>query len=139
MRLGEKVLFRGGWLLQKDFPYLEDETGTPRFDLSCTVTGEKKELPRDPSAAFLVQLVLEPDLRHRGQWQPYALGLLLSLTTVPLILFADKLFRWNLRFSIRNPELAEPSELYVVGEYIEWAVLALLCLVLYWQALRVIV
>lgn len=131
VRLGEKVLFRGGWLLQKDFPYLEDETGTPRFDLSCTVTGEKKELPRDPSAAFLVQLVLEPDLRHRGQWQPYALGLLLSLTTVPLILFADKLFRWNLRFSIRNPELAEPSDWELFTRKLAWVVFSGMALVLY--------
>ena len=131
VRLGEEVLFRGGWLLQEDFPYLEDETGVPQFDLSITVTGEEKTLPRDPSASFLIQLVLEPDLRHRGQWQPYALGLLLSLITVFLILYADKLFRHRLGWHIRNPELAEPTDWELFTRKLSWGLFSGMALVLY--------
>lgn len=131
VRLGEEVLFRGGWLLQENFPYLEDETGMPRFELGVTVSGEKKPLPRDPSASFLIQLVLEPDLRHRGQWQPYALGLLLSLITVPLILYADKLFRRRLGWYIQNPELAEPSEWELFTRKLSWGLFSGMALVLY--------
>lgn len=131
VRLGEEVIFRGGWLLQEDFLYLEDETGTPQFELSVTVTGEHQALPRDPSAAFLIQLVLGPDLRHRGQWQPYALGLLLSLITVPLILYADKLFRRHMYWHIRNPELAEPSDWELFSRKLSWGLFSGMALVLY--------
>lgn len=131
VRLGEEVLFRGGWLLQEDFLYLEDETGASQFGLNVTVTGEKKQLPRDPSATFLIQLVLQPDLRHRGQWQPYALGLLLSLIAAFLILYADKLFRRHLGWYIRNPELAEPSDWELFSRKLSWGLFSGMALVLY--------
>ena len=131
VRLGEEVLFRGGWLLQEDFLYLEDETGASQFGLNVTVTGEKKQLPRDPSATFLIQLVLQPDLRHRGQWQPYALGLLLSLITVFLILYADKLFRHRLGWHIRNPELAEPTDWELFTRKLAWGLFSGMALALY--------
>lgn len=120
VRLGEEVLFRGGWLVQEDFISLKDETGTPQFDLNITVTGEESPLPRDPSAAFLVQLVLEPELCHRGQWDLYAMGAAASLLAVFLILYADKLFRRHMHWHIRNPELAEPSDWELFTRKLSW-------------------
>ena len=131
VRLGEEVLFRGGWLLAEDFPYLEDERGMPQFDLNVTVTGMEETLPRDPSASFLIQLVLEPDLHHRGQWQFYVLGLLISLAAVPLILYADKLFHRHMYWHIRNPELAEPSDWELFSRKLSWGLFAGMALVLY--------
>ena len=131
VRLGEEVLFRGGWLPDKDVPYLEDQWGTPQLQQYFQSKGEDGTLPRDPSAAFLIQLVLEPDLRCRGQWELYALGLLLSLAAVPLILYAEQLFRWNLRFSIRDPERAEPSDWELFSRKLSWVILTGMALVLY--------
>lgn len=131
VRLGEEVLFRGGWLLQEDFLYLEDETGAPQFGLSVTMTGEHRALPQDPTSSFLIQLVLGPDLRHRGQWQFYAMGTAVSLLAVFLILCADKLFQHHLGWHIRNPELAEPSDWELFSRKLSWGLFSGMALVLY--------
>ena len=41
----------------------------------------------------------------------------------------DELFRWNLSFSIRHPERAEPSDWEIAGRYISWTALAVMALI----------
>ena len=133
VRLGEEVLFRGGWMLDGGIPYLEDASGVPQLEQFFVEAqrGGEQPLPRDPSAAFLVQLVQAPDLRHRGQWQGYVLGTVLALAAAGLIIWADKLFRWNLRWSIRNPEEAEPSDWELFTRKLSWVLFSGMALALY--------
>ena len=117
VRLGEEVLFRGGWRLAEDFTYLKDETGKSQLSLFLL---EGEGLPQDPPPAFLIQLILEPDLCHRGQWDLYAMGTVLALMTGLLVVYADRLFRWNLRWHIRDPERAEPSDWELFTRKLSW-------------------
>ena len=48
----------------------------------------------------------------------------------------DELFRWNLSFSIRHPERAEPSDWEIAGRYISWTALAVMALAVFISGLR---
>ena len=144
---GEEQLFRGGYR-PGDGLYQED--GEPLWEDSHfymmsgeTIWRDGQEITAreyyEPSLSDLVEVALGPELTHRGSLLAWLGVTLIALVNVLQICFPGFFFRLSLWGHVRNVDEAEPSELYVVGEYIEWAVLALLCLVLYWQALRVIV
>ena len=145
--LGEKQLFRGGCrpgdgLYQEDGEPLREDS---HFYMMSgeTIWRDSQEITAreyyEPSLSDLVEVALGPELTHRGSLLAWLGVTLIALVNVLQICFPGFFFRLSLWGHVRNVDEAEPSELYVVGEYIEWAVLALLCLVLYWQALRVIV
>ena len=126
---GEEVLFRGGVREQGDYLLLIREDGTLE-DLGITVTTnngtviENGEVidPMEPSASTILELMAGPQLTHKGNWIGWCFGVAICLLAVASILFADELFRWNLRFRIRDPERAEPSEWEIAGRYLTWTV-----------------
>ena len=85
-----------------------------------TLSEEQGTDPDAPTASFLLELALEPELTHRGDWELYFLGLLCTAMGVAAIWFADALFRHNLRFLIRDPERAEPSEWELFSRKASW-------------------
>ena len=131
VRDGADILFRGGWY-NSSFPLLVDENGAmePLFSLSVHTSSGKVYGPDgqtlapsyEPTASFLLQLALEPPLTHRGELYAYFTGTLLAVVGIVSILFADRLFRWNLGFLIRDPELAEPSDWELFGRRLGWIV-----------------
>ena len=144
---GEEQLFRGGYrpgdgLYQEDGEPLREDS---HFYMMSgeTIWRDGQEITAreyyEPSLSDLVGVALGPELTHRGSLLAWLGVTLIALVNILQICFPGFFFRLSLWGHVRNVDEAEPSELYVVGEYIEWAVLALLCLVLYWQALRVIV
>lgn len=145
--LGEKQLFRGGCrpgdgLYQEDGEPLREDS---HFYMMSgeTIWRDGQEITAreyyEPNLSDLVEVALGPELTHRGSLLAWLGVTLIALVNILQICFPGFFFRLSLWGHVRNVDEAEPSELYVVGEYIEWAVLALLCLVLYWQALRVII
>lgn len=140
VRDGEKILFRGGWY-NSGFPLLVDEHGETEspFTISVHTSGGKVYGPDgqalapsyEPTASFLLQLALEPPLTHRGELYAYFTGTLLAVVGIVSILFADQLFRWDLRFRIRDPERAEPSEWEIFTRYLGWIVCTAGALIVY--------
>ena len=59
------------------------------------------------------------------------MGTVLALMTGLLVVYADRLFRWNLRWHIRDPERAEPSDWELFTRKLSWVVLSGLALVSY--------
>ena len=80
---------------------------------------------------LLLQLALEPPLTHRGELYAYFTGTLLAVVGIVSILFADRLFRWDLSFRIRDPEGAEPSEWEIFTRYLGWIVCTAGALIVY--------
>ena len=151
IRQGDEVVFRGGYCPERALS-LWDGDGEPGWDMSFSVESsggeatlyvDGREVTQEeqyaPALSVLAAVALGPELTHRGSLLAWLGVTLIALVNVLQICFPGFFFRLSLWGHVRNVDEAEPSELYVVGEYIEWAVLALLCLVLYWQALRVIV
>ena len=140
VRDGADILFRGGWY-NSSFPLLVDENGAmePLFSLSVHTSSGKVYGPDgqtlapsyEPTASFLLQLALEPPLTHRGELYAYFTGTLLAVVGIVSILFADRLFRWDLRFRIRDPEGAEPSEWEIFTRYLGWIVCTAGTLIVY--------
>lgn len=148
VRSGDEVVFRGGvlqygssenphWML-----YNEDGTGA---DIGVTVIVSNGTVvdaegnPVDqmkPSLHTVLELMNGPKLTHKGHWAIWILCVFFSAVTAVSVLFADELFRHNLRYRIRDAELAEPSDWEIASRYISWTLMVIMLLVVYIKGLQ---
>lgn len=136
---GDEVLFRGGVLRSGQELLLFQEDGSwADFGIYATMSdgtvidGDGNEVDQmEPSPQAILRLMDGPELTHRGVLPAYFGGVLLSLPVGLSILFADELFRWDLRFRIRSPESAEPSDWELFSRKLGWTVAVILIFVLY--------
>ena len=146
---GGAVLFRGGYC-PGDTLSLWDESGEPLWDIRVsasmsdgTVIGEdgrviSSEEQHEPGLGALARIVLAPELTHRGNVWLYLAVTLLAVFNCFQICFPHLFFRLSLWSRVRNIDDAEPSDWYIAMENIEWAVLAIVCLLLYYMAMTTI-
>lgn len=134
---GDAVYFRGAVEGFGDDLLIYHEDGSfAGFDVIITTSsGVAKDADGNiidqmaPSAVTLLKLMDGPELESKADWQCWLYGLLLSAITAISILFADELFRWNLRFQIRNAYAAEPSDWELMSRYIAWTVFTIIALI----------
>ncbi len=142
---GDAVLFRGGVLELSDDYWLYNEDGTPsNFEVGHVTVTSGVEIdesgdevgPAAPSASAILHLMGGPELTHKGEWIAWFGAMFICVLNAILILFADEVFRWNLKFQIRDVEHAEPSDLEIAGRYFSWTVLTILALILFIMGLQ---
>ena len=121
IRQGDEIFFRGGVLTagreNSDLMLFDEDGSFSGISISVS-TGDGVMYDAEgnvidqmaPSASTILHLMDDPELTNKGEWIAWFCGVFLSAVTVVLILFADELFRHNLRFMIRNVEHAEPSD-----------------------------
>ena len=145
IRQGDTVLFRGGWDPDPDMTWfsLYDESGNELSGLSFratlsngTVIGSDGEVittreQHEPTVAGLLRVALAPELVHRGSWLIYAFVTLLAAVGMGYILFYRELFYWNMSFTIKDPNRAEPSDWYVFSSLLGMTMITGAVLVLY--------
>ena len=144
LRQGEEILFRGGVLDYGDYLWLYNEDGSiENLDITVTtnygtVMDENGTVidPMEPSVITILNLMSEPELTHKGNWLAWFGAVFICVLNALSILFADELFRWNLRFQIRNVDHAEPSDFEIAGRYIGWTVLIIMALVVFIMGLQ---
>lgn len=139
VREGPDLLFRGFYTKTPFLLY--DESGEPLPPVSIisnavtveTGNGLMLTYVKDscPSYSEVIELALVPDLSQRGYAGGFALGVLLCIACSISVLYADNLFRWNLRFQIRNAERAEPSDWELFSRWIGWIALTVCALILF--------
>ena len=128
LRTGSRIVFRGA-MLNHSLPgrWLYNTDGTdfsvPVFPNTENQDGSSLNA-EEPLPAIVLDLMYGPRLTHNGQAVCWFAGAALCLLTALLILFADRLFRWDLQFIIRDPEGAEPSEWMYARWYFNWTLLA---------------
>ena len=144
LRQGEDILFRGGVLDTGNFYWLYSEDGT-LDNVAISYVGsdgiERDENgniidPVEPSASTILELMNNPELKHKGKWFVWFVAVFICVLNAVSILFADELFRWNLAFQIRNVDHAEPSDLEIAGRYIGWTVISIMALVIFIMGLQ---
>lgn len=146
LRLDGEILFRGGY--GWDGLYLVKEDGTELDTIESIVTyqsgetviyssdGTQRTYGDGLSVSQAIGLLLEPPaLRSRVDGEGYFLGSLMVAIGAVGILFADELFRWGLRWRIRDPERAEPSEWELFSRGLSWVVATILALIGYMSGL----
>lgn len=140
--LGDTVLFRGTvgkdqnsvWLFYEDGRI---ETGSRIYatteNRSAVTLDETGNIidPIKPTAAEILDLLTGPMLRHKGNWQAWAVGVLLCVCNAVSILYADALFQWRLAFQIESVDRVEPSEWELIRRRIGWNAVLLVSLVLF--------
>lgn len=142
---GNLVYFRGGVMDLGDFYWLfsEDETYDNVLGVSVVTSDgiERDESgnPIDrvkPSPATIYELLNNPKLSHKGEALGWFGAVLICILNAISIIFADSLFRWNLAFSIRNVDDAEPSDWEIATRYICWTFMTIIALVLFITGLQ---
>ena len=134
LRLDGEILFRGGYGLDGFYLVNEDGTKPNRLEIIANGTayglvGSQQTYEDGLSITRAISLLLEgPSVRSRVHGEGYFLGTLVVVINAVAILFADELFRWNLRWSIRHPERAEPSEWELFSRRFSWVLLTILAL-----------
>ena len=144
LRRQEEVIFRGVVLQRGDELVLYNENGDLENVKISMVTSSGIVVdangniidPMKPFADAILQVIMGPELTHKGDWSIWLQGVSLCALTALSILFADDLFRWSLRFQIRNADEAEPSNWEIASRYIGWTVLPLMALLLFILGLR---
>lgn len=145
VRCGDEILFRGGILDTGSYFIMKNEDGTsPSPTISLTrndgtqVDAEGNPYdPMKPLVSEILDLIYRPELTHKGHGGFWFLGVCVSMVAALYILFADELFRWKFRFSVRNPQDIEPSDLELSMRPVVWTLMAGLALVVYIMGLRV--
>ncbi len=84
-----------------------------------------------PGPYTILKLALAPEVARRGVFGFFLLGALFCVFNAGFILYADALFRWNLRFRVRYPEDAEPSEWELFSRWIGWIAVTVAALVFF--------
>lgn len=141
---GDSILFRGGIEKFGDHNLLYNEDGTLHsFGISFVINnGETRDAdgnlidPMEPDASTIWELINGTQLTHKGQWYTWFGAVVLCVLNGISILFADELFRWNMRFHIRDAENAEPSDWEMCSRYIAWTVIAIMTLALFIMGLQ---
>ncbi len=140
---GGEVVFRGCVRDFGDQFWLYDEDGQLHgLSISAWTGSGTIEMdgeiidPMEPSAYTILELMRGPELGHNGDWAAFLGGLVICVINALSIIFVDELFRWRMQFSIRDAELAEPSEWELAGRYIGWTLVTVAALVLYIMGLQ---
>ena len=129
---GDSLMFRGGVLDTGDGYYLYKEDGTPEGFGVFFAEGEGVEIEDEgPSVTTIISLMDGPELTHNGDWSAWFWAVVLCALDALLMLFADEIFRWQMRFRIRDVEDAEPSEWEIAGRYAAWTLLAFTALLVF--------
>ena len=85
----------------------------------------------EPSVVNILELAEGPQLTHQGKGYIWFLGVVICAAAALSVIFADELFRWNLRYTIVNTEGAEPTDWVIVSRYISWSILIITALMLF--------
>lgn len=85
----------------------------------------------EPGPYTILKIAMAPGVVRRGHFGLYVLGVVVCILNAISVLYADALFRWNLRFRISNVDAAEPSEWELFSRWIGWFVLTICALVIF--------
>ncbi len=124
---GDTVIFRGGVQEAKGGYRLYNEDGTPDMG-EIYVAGETETDFMEPDVSTILNLMNNPKLTHKGEWKIWIVAVFFCILNVILILFEEELFRWDIKFRIRNADNAEPSGLEITGRYIGWTIITIVAL-----------
>lgn len=134
IRKDSDLLFRGAYLSLSNRMILFDENGTATnlwaSSFSSDGNTSAKTIP-DPSAATVLSFLYDPDVVQRANFMGLLCGMFLCVICMVSMLYADKLFRRNLRFKIRNAEDAEPSDWELTSRWIGWVTITCLALFIF--------
>lgn len=119
VRKDGELLFRGGWGRFGNSTLLYNADGSSTIGIDYTIYSDGRLL-NEPGASAILTLIHAPDVGRRANPTGLLCGIFLCAACMVSLLFADNLFRWNLRFRIRNAEDAEPSDWELGSRWISW-------------------
>ena len=130
---GETRLFRGAYQNSGTTFYLVDADGEMLFSdgMFLSLGTGSTSAGKAPGPYTILKLAIAPDVVRRGSFGIFLLGVLVCVLCAFFILYADALFRWDLRFRIRYPEDAEPSDWELFSRWIGWIALTIAALAIF--------
>ncbi len=145
IREGDQILFRGGVEQFGDLVWMFNQDGSLANAIGVTFRGsdgievDENDQPVNriqPRVETIYELTHNPPITHKGAGFVWFGAVLICIINAASIFYADELFRFNMRFRIRNPESAEPSDWEITGRYFGWIALCICALVLFVEGLQ---
>ena len=90
----------------------------------------------EPAVSDIIELIRGPKLTHKGLGRIWFAGFAICLLTAVSILFANELFRHQMKFVVAEPESVEPSGLEIARRYVGWTILTAAAFGVYLLGLR---
>lgn len=131
IRKNGELLFRGGWGIFGSSLMLYNEDGSSTVGIDYVIYSTSGPVLNDPSASTILRLIHIPDVNQRANFLGLLCGIFLCVACMVSLMYADRLFRWNLRFSIRNVEDAEPSDWELFSRWIGWLLFTALAIAIF--------
>lgn len=133
----DTIIFAGQAKDMDGRPLLYDKNGSVDLDLTMTFNDKTIDMygnvvdPYEPSITETLDIVMSPELSHKGNWYMWACGVIICLLNAITIIFANEIFKFAMSFKIANAEFAEPSSLFLKVRNIEWAIITTLALIVF--------
>ena len=140
VRYQEKVIFRGGVVKVSTGQYwVYNEDGktamssSPLDDNWETIVDENgKAIDKNTLLVCgITDLMTGPELRHKGSWLAWFGSVVYCVFVAAIVIFHERLFRFDLSLRIRDYEKAEPSDWELATRYLSWALLTLMAAYLF--------
>lgn len=136
---GETRLFRGAYQDTESHTfYLIDSQGEISYGdetifglFSSTYSSEVYGYTHkaEPGAYSILKIATASGVEQRSSFGMFLLGTLICIACAFSVLYADALFRWDLRFKIQDVQSAEPSDWEIFNRWLSWIVLTIVALV----------
>lgn len=133
---GDLRLFRGSYHSSGSTFYLVDPDGNLIFHDEKVLTEVISSTgnstvttytdAEEPGPYTILKVIVAPNVVQRANFTGLLCGIFLCVACMVSLLYADQLFRWNLRFSIRNVENAEPSDWELFSRWVGWLLFTVL-------------
>lgn len=137
---GDLRLFRGSYRSTGSTFYLVDSDGemtlndkvlTKVISSTGNSTVTTYVTVEEPGPYAILKVALAPNVVRRANLTGLLCGIFLCVACMVSLLYADALFRWNLRFSIRNAEDVEPSDWELFSRWIGWLLFTVLAIAIF--------
>lgn len=138
---GDLRLFRGSYHNSSSTFYLVDPEGNLIFHdekvLTEVISSTGNSMvttytdAEEPGPYTVLKIAKAPDVGQRANFTGLLCGIFLCIACMASLLYADNLFRWNLRFSIRNAEDAEPSDWELFSRWVGWLFFTVLAIAIF--------
>ena len=135
----DEMLFRGCRIVVGSESLLFDEDGNDPFEIQISAgpgvsvyDEEGNEMdPMEPDIYSIIALMDGPALTRKGNVRGWLFGILFTVFALLTMLYADEIFRWQMRFKVADPEKVEPAGLEIASRYITWTMFTVLALAMY--------
>ena len=121
---GDELIFQGELReISGDYWLVKEDNGIWTGDSPIYIQGDPSygtEDWDDLPYTLIVSLVMDPPVASQADWEFYWLGMMVTALAAAMVIWEDKLFRFQMSFRVRDAEKVEPSDWEMMSRWLGW-------------------